>query len=197
MNTEHCTNRKAGMLMKQLSIAAALSLTCALIPAAAMAQCTGQNLVTNGGFETGTFANWTVAWPPDVDPFTTVSATDPHGGNFAARLGPVPGENSLSQPINGTTAGSVYTLCFWLEHDASSSANNSFVVRWNGLPVLSLVNSLEFNYTLFKFAVRATGTDTLRFDFQEVPAFWNLDDIGVFAGGPTPFLVQVGQPTKK
>jgi hypothetical protein len=198
MNTEHCTNEKGGIPMKALSIAAMLSVACALMPAAAMAQCTGPgNLVANGGFETGTFANWTVAWPPNVDPFTTVSPVDPHSGNFAARLGPVPGENSLSQPINGTAAGSVYTLCFWLEHDDSSSANNSFVVRWNGLPVLTLVNTLGFGYTLYEFAVRATGTDTLRFDFQEVPAFWNLDDVGVFPGGPTPFLVQSGPTTKK
>lgn len=177
MNRTSYTNRKA---IKALSVAAGISAACALMPSMAMAQsCTGPgNLVANGGFETGNFANWTVAWPPDADPYTTVSPTEPHSGNFAARLGPVPGENSLSQVISGTTAGSVYTVCFWLEHDSDSgSANNSFVARWNGLPALTLVNSLGFDYTLYEFTVRATGSDTLRFDAQEVPAFWNLDDV--------------------
>jgi hypothetical protein len=199
MNRKPYLDRNAGAI-KTLAMAAGISVAGALAPSMAMAQsCTGTgNLVVNGGFETGTFANWTVAWPPDADPFTTVSPSNPESGNFAARMGPVPGENSLSQVINGTTAGSVYTLCFWLEHDSNSaSAANSFVVRWDGLPVFTLVNSLGFDYTLYEFTVRATGSDTLRFDFQEVPAFWNLDTVGVFPGGPTPFLVQSGAPTKR
>jgi hypothetical protein len=163
-----------------------------------VSECTGpNNLVQNPGFETGTLSPWVVAWPPSADPFTVVSGF-PHSGNRAVVMGAVPGVNTLSQTINGTVAGSIYTVCFWLAHDnVPSNAQNSFDVRWNGRRLFTMVSSHGFGYTLYRFSVRATGTDVLRFDAQEVPAFWHLDDVGVFPGGPVPLAREAPVAVRK
>jgi hypothetical protein len=161
-------------------------------PAGAPATCTGgANLVQNPGFEASptAFAPWVEAW---TDPFTLVAAGGVAGSARAAALGAVPGINSLTQNINGTVAGQLYTVCFWLKHDTvplNSSAQNSFEVRWGGRALLTIIGSLGFDWTRYQFAVRATGTDALRFDAQEIPGFWRLDNVGVYHGAPIPWRI--------
>lgn len=162
-----------------------------------------KNLVQNPGFETGNLPPWVVAWPNPPDPYTHVQASGPpnsHSGAHYLTMGAVPGINSATQNINGTVAGDIYTVCFWLKHDAvaaNGSAQNSFEVRWGGRALFTLIGDLGFDWTLHRFAVRATGTDALRFDAQEVPAFWHLDDVGVFLGGPAPFARELPTAAKK
>jgi hypothetical protein len=105
---------------------------------------------------------------------------------------------TTSLHINGTVAGQIYTVCFWLKHDpVSINAQNSLEVRWGGRALMTLVGNLGFDWTQYRFSVRATGTDALRFDAQEVPAFWHLDDVGVYPGGPVPFARTVEAVDKK
>ena len=73
------------------------------------------NLVTNGGFETGSFSGWTHTDPSNFDNI----GSDPlfaHSGTFHANLGASPGPGSLSQSLT-TVAGSAYTLSFYLAND--------------------------------------------------------------------------------
>jgi hypothetical protein len=171
----------------------------------APATCTGgANLVQNPGFETGNLAPWIEAWPNPPDPYTHVQAGGvgaSHSGTHYLAMGAIPGINSVTQNINGTVAGQIYTICFWLKHDptppSSGSGQNSFEVRWGGRALFTLVGNLGFDWTQYRFTVRATGTDALRFDAQEVPAFWHLDDVGVYAGGPIPFARTVEHVDKK
>jgi hypothetical protein len=137
-------------------------------------------LVVNCGFETGDFSGWNVAWPLSADPFTLVTNGSPHTGTYAADLGAVPGENSVSQAISGTVAGSLYEVSFWLSND-NFVFPNEFHVQWDGLQIFALNNTLGFHYRRFSFVVLANGFDVLRFDEQNVPAYFHLDDVVVKA----------------
>ena len=69
------------------------------------------NIVTNCGFETGTFAGWTVV---DASGFTAVTAGSAHSGAFGVSTGPVGVPGTLTQTL-ATTSGGTYTLSFWSE----------------------------------------------------------------------------------
>jgi len=176
-----------GTFLKLCVASMGIMMVCAFMPATASAQCMiPGNLVQNCGFETGSFPPWTVAWNHTVDPDTSVDGT-PHSGNFAALLGAVPGENSVSQRIIGTLPGRMYTVSFWLSND--DAVPNEFHVQWNGREIFSLSNAGGFPYTRFSFTVMAIGNDTLRFDEQQVPAFFHLDDVIVILDPIDPNVV--------
>jgi len=169
------------------TVAVAILMACVMTPAAASEPnyCTGpglgNNLVQNASFETGDFTNWTVAWPFSADQFFFVSPSNPFPGDtYDAWLGSVPGENRISQVIQGTQQGMVYTVCFELANDDACCAN-SIEVHWNDYTLLHFVNSTGFGYTYFTFNVVANGanSDTLVFQVRQVPAFYHLDNVSV------------------
>jgi hypothetical protein len=183
----------AALTTKALAFAGAIVAACGLASSAAKAVpgCanTNPNLVTNGGFETGDFTGWTVGW---ADTHVLVSSAHPYTGANHAALGSG-SLNTLSQQITGTTAGSIYQVCFFLGNAIDGSQDqgtpSTFEVRWNGLPVLTLIDSLPTGYVRYRLAVRATGNDTLSFDHVQVPHFWFLDGVAVQAGTATPFAI--------
>lgn len=141
-------------------------------------------LVTNGGFETGTFAGWTQSGNLGS---TSVSsnATYVHSGTYGARLGPVGSDGSLSQLLN-TITGQTYNISFWLRNDGGTP--NNFDAYFGSNHLLATVNqgaSSFFNYT---YTASDTAPTLLRFDFRQDPAWWGLDDISVEgpAGVPEP-----------
>ena len=79
-------------------------------------------------------------------------------GPFAAALGPVGSDGTLSQTLQ-TTAGQQYTLSFWLANQ--SAGPDDFTVKWNGATVLALVNASAQGYTQYTFTVTATGPPQL------------------------------------
>lgn len=89
-----------------------------------------QNLVLNGGFETGDFSNWTQARDTN---FTEVlsSAGDPAApspeGTYHARLGPL--DNGDIFQNFATTIGEVYRVSYFLYTGTSSSTRRTFVAR--------------------------------------------------------------------
>src|SRR6266404_9344680 len=87
-----------------------------VLGASAMAQ----NLVSNGGFETGNFAGWSQQGNTG---FTGVagcfSSTCPHSGSFQAYFGPIGSTGGINQTL-ATDAGSTYTVDFWLANDGGS-----------------------------------------------------------------------------
>jgi hypothetical protein len=159
-----------------------LALAALLLVATGPAQ--AQELIVNGGFETGSFAPWVNGGDTS---FTGVTGDHPHTGNFAAHLGPLgPTEGTLTQTI-ATTAGQMYHESYWLRNDGGNP--NSFRATINGVTVAgtALTNAPGFEYTAtgagmghVEFDFTATGASTVvGFAFVQNPAYYDLDDVSV------------------
>ncbi len=136
------------------------------------------NLVTNCGFETGTFSGWTQIGDTS---FTGINPASANSGNFGAFLGPTGGFGGIQQTIN-TTAGQNYAFVWYLRHDGGSG--NGWRVSWNGTVIASATEAPAFPYTIMSFTVTATGaTSQIKFEFFQVPAYYYLDDVIVIPCG--------------
>ncbi len=163
------------MRIKTLLVVAAVTLLLFAAPAAF-----GQNLLTNGGFETGDFTGWTTGGNfEDTEVVTGAfyEYTGAQEGNFYAVLGPVGSDGTLSQSFSDT-AGAHYTFSFWL---ASVGDNPSdFSAYWDGTQVLSLTNpNTGATWSQFSFSETGTGNDTISFAFRDDPAYIALDNVSV------------------
>ena len=163
-------------LLKTYAAAAALGLFAQATPAAA-----AENLVTNGGFETGSFSGWTV-----TGDHTSVSVANsgysPHSGNDFAYLGDTSDTGSLSQQL-ATLAGETYALSYYLA--SHGDALTSFSVDWNGQTIAGsqLTNPNSGGaYVLYSFLVTGTGLDTLTIHASDHPSYIALDDVSVVSG---------------
>ena len=134
------------------------------------------NLLSNGGFETGTFSGWTQGGNVGST-YVGNNPNAPHSGSFAAELGPVATSGTLSQTV-ATTAGASYSISFWLENTAGSTPN-AFSATWDSSTLLSVTNFVSRDWTLNTFTVTGTGSDTLRFTFYDNPSYLGLDDVSV------------------
>jgi hypothetical protein len=146
----------------------------------------GQNLVTNGSFETGDYTGWTLGgnYGPSVHGVQTFINTGAESGQFAAALGSVGSDGTLSQNVQ-TTAGQQYAVSFWLANHGSGP--NDFTVTWNGQTELALANKSVQGYTEYSFTATGTaGTSHLEFDARQDPSYWSLDDVSVVAVGSPP-----------
>jgi hypothetical protein len=81
--------------------------------------------------------------------------------------------------VLATTAGTTYTLDYWLQHDGGTP--NFFNAQLNGAVIAGSMfnNAGAFPYTEFTFQFTATGPTTLLFEFQQDPAYYHLDDVSV------------------
>ena len=136
-----------------------------------------QNLVLNGGFETGSFSSWTLTGNTGS---TSVGGEFAHTGLFGTKLGPVGSDGVLTQSL-ATTPGASYDLSFWLQN--TNGNPNDFTVSFGGVTVFNLLNSPGFSYTQYTFTdLAATGGSTLmQFSYRQDPGSWNLDDVSVTA----------------
>lgn len=164
------------------SIAAACSaaiLVATSLPTVADAE----NLVVNGGFEEiqpfpQPFVDWTV-----IEGFTQYlfPVPVPHSGESAAGFAATHhADDTLLQSIP-TAPGSLYQFDFWLTNpDYGEPPDNDFTALWNGIPVLTLVNTPYFSYTHYTYTVVATDSQTeLRFVGANQPGGFALDDVNV------------------
>ena len=132
-------------------------------------------IVSNGGFETGTFAGWGFPDGQTGASVTTDSAYV-HSGAYGAKLGPS-SIFYMSQTL-ATTPGAAYELSFWLS--GNGSAANQFLVEWNGNTLTNMIDIPLSGWTNFQFAVTATSSSTvLEFGYDNRPSWFGLDDIGV------------------
>jgi len=143
-------------------------------------------LVTNGGFETGTFAGWTKF---DIPGASGVDAFEPHTGTYSAFFGP---EDFAGTDLGGifqdivTVPGTSYSFSYWLQADAglpgTPNVPNSFATSWNGCVINNITNVTPFSYAFQSFLVTATGTTTrISFEAENVFGFFDLDDVSVVA----------------
>jgi subtilase family serine protease len=162
----------------------------------------GQNLVLNGGFETGDFTGWTLNTNGVgiiVDgPNSSVSGISPHAGNYLASFGQAGSPGYLSQTVP-TLSNQSYLLSLWFnspdvttlsqaQNDGlSSNTPNEFVVAWNGTILFDQTNIPPISgWTNLQFIVTATGSSTLlQFGGRVDPWYLGLDDVNVWPI-PTP-----------
>ena len=153
----------------------------------------GQNIVQNGGFETGDFTGWTETGNTT---YVSVSAnaTYVHTGTNGAKLGPSGALSYLSQALS-TAPGQTYLLSFWLVNPTGGSVQQ-FQASWNGSTVYNVTSPGVFAWTNQKFIVTATGTTTtLQFGFENDPAYFGLDDISVTPVNPPAIAQQPSSQT--
>ncbi len=162
-------------MIRSIRSASALSLAFAMASPAAAVQ-----LVTNGGFETGTFSGWVRFGAAGQ---TNINAADALAGNFGARFSPN-AVGGIEQSI-ATVAGSRYAISFDLRHVANLlTPNNAFSAEFNGVALNSFANVATLPTATYSFTQVATGSASLlKFSFldtRDPPANrWSIDNISV------------------
>lgn len=132
------------------------------------------NLVSNCGFETGTFASWTRSG--DMS-FTSIDAASAHSGSFGLDTGPTGDLGFIAQNL-ATTAGGSYSLCYWLSNLGGTPSR--FTVSWDGAVIQDSADLPASSYTQTCVDVVASGDTTeLKFGFLQVPSFFYFDDVSV------------------
>jgi hypothetical protein len=139
----------------------------------------GQNIVSNGGFETGNFDGWTLdATSTQVGSLSGLV----YRGRYGAELGQpnnTPGYLSQTLP---TTAGQTYLLSLWLHNPKNpyGATPNEFFVQWDGATICDIVDLPFDPWTNLQFVVTATSSNSLlQFVFEDEPYYLGLDDISV------------------
>jgi hypothetical protein len=172
-----------GAEMFNLVTIARLSAMAAALAAAAPAAAV--NLVTNGGFETGSFSGWTQFGALGQ---SNVNTADAITGSYGGRFSPNSPGGGIKQSF-ATVAGTSYLITFDLKHAANRLApNNDFTVSFDGGTLTSLANVGVMPVTSYSFTALASSALTeLKFTFRDnrnSPANrWSIDDISVDALG--------------
>jgi hypothetical protein len=153
----------------------------------------GANLVTNCGFEAGTYPDgagrdvpngWTGVGAYDTG-YNYVSGS-PHSGTYAMWNG-----NFNYQGLGGEeqtitdTSGDTYTLSFYLYTSGSNTSSNGngptqeFQASWNGDVLVNLVNTYVPSYTYYSATVTGSGSDVLEFEGLSNSGYNLFDDVEV------------------
>lgn len=133
-------------------------------------------LVTNGGFETGDLSGWTESG--NTSPYSVgVQMNIPHSGNYDAYLGPADSDGYLTQALN-TVSGELYGITFWLASDGDTP--NDFSAMFGDNILFSQSNLPSSGWTEYSYTAVATSDSTvLQFGFRDDPGYLLLDDVSV------------------
>jgi uncharacterized repeat protein (TIGR03803 family) len=147
------------------------------------------SLLLNGGFETGTFTNWTQSGYTNGNFVNTSYA---HSGKYGAELlVPSGGAMGFLSQTFPTVAGASYVIFFSLDSPFGATPND-FQVSWNGNVLLDETNLGSVGWTNFQLTATAMGTSsTLQLGYL-TGLFFGLDDVGVVSitsGGSAPFSI--------
>lgn len=142
------------------------------------------NLITNGGFETGDFTGYSQSgnlFGTDVQ--SLVGDYGPHSGSNYALLGPSQTDGILTQ-LMATTIGQDYIITFYLASDGNTP--NNFSASFGGTTFFSQTDIPEVSpvspkaYVMHTFDQVATSASTaLQFQFRNDKTAFALDDISV------------------
>ncbi len=131
----------------------------------------GPSTAVNGDFETGDLSGWTATTPAITADFSPYGGAS---GTFAARLGPAPGLETLSQDV-ATTPGETYTVSFFLSGDTESTTN-SVEVFWNGALMVAVADNMSGGLTQYSFTAAANAIDS----FTSLAFTYFVDGLGLF-----------------
>ena len=170
---------------------------CALALAlAAIGSAQAQNLVVNGGFETGDFTGWsTEAFYGSVG----VSSGSAHSGTFSAGMS-APAESGGSGQISqsfATVAGTQYQLSFWSEQGfggfgsyLSASVNGTQVYANSRYDSTYFLHAVTFTASSATSSISFVGSDNFGVRLDDVsvtavpePSQWALIGFGLAAMG--------------
>ena len=166
----------------------------------------GQSIVQNGGFETGTFADWTLVGNTvsgNITYNTIANASNSsgwlvvHSGSYGAFLG----DNQLAtlSQVLSTVPGQSYQLSLWLDNPQSGPPQ-IFLVNWNTNSsatnnIYAMTNPPVFTWTNLAFVVTATRTNTtLQIGAENDVNYFGFDDVSV-TPIPTPTVTGYGKVT--
>lgn len=151
------------------------------------------NLVVNGGFETGDFTGWTVVSYGAGGAFGVGSpyAPDfPNSGSYYAFFGSSdPSNPSILSQTMTTSLGQGYILNFWVANDAAAPGQSDFQALWDGGLLTDVSGaSATTGYTDYTFDVTGTGSDTVTFEGYQEQGYYDLDDVSLSTNesAPTP-----------
>lgn len=144
-----------------------------------------QNLVTNGGFETGDFTGWTQVGDTSFSgvcqsgsPSPDCSGRNVFDGNWMGSFGPVFALGGVSQTV-ATTPGQSYEISFWMQ-TGYQGYPNAALITFDGATLFAATNMDHIPWTQFVFTRVASGNSAnLVFEFYSVPDYYDLDDVSV------------------
>ena len=153
----------------------------------------GANLVSNGGFETGDFTDWTVQG--NVSSLFNVSSFLPHTGTYSMFYAELESDDDRISQVLSTTIGQQYSLAFWTYNLGSPDDNDGLRVFWEGSLALELVPLGEpigqwVEYTLLLTA-SSNGSELSLRGFDAPLAFY-MDDVSVTVVPETNTLLLAG-----
>jgi hypothetical protein len=143
------------------------------------------NLVTNCGFETGDFTDWTTSGGTNLN----VTTNARNSGGFDARFGDTSAD-TIDQTF-ATTAGAQYDVSFYVNTGAGGGVSQSgeFDANWNGTNFLTIPgpNTGTLNgqgYEFYSFVETASSSSTdLQFSAFTTDSYYHLDDVVVTPAG--------------
>ncbi|GAA3747351.1 PEP-CTERM sorting domain-containing protein [Terriglobus aquaticus] len=144
---------------------------------AASSPALADNLIVNGGFETGDFTGWsgpTGSYTFVSDPGSTQVGVN--SGNYAAVFGSVGSLAGISQTFSDV-AGQLYTLSYFYASDGETP--NEFQTLIDSVVVSDIQNDPAHDYQSYSFNFIGTGSDTVTFNGRNDPAYLGLDDVSV------------------
>ncbi len=166
---------KAGVYKESVSVRNSKNKTLQSLP---LTLSVAQNIVANGGFESGDFTGWTL----NASTTTVGNRTGlVHGGHYGALLGQAATLGYLSQTLP-TIAGQTYQLSLWTvnPNNTYGASPNEFLVQWEGSTIFDQVDRPLGAWTNLLFTVTATTSGSLlQIGFRDDPYYLGLDDISV------------------
>ena len=159
--------------------------SCLLAVGLQMLSAGAQELLTNGGFETGGLLDGGNGWTKTPGYGEVVSFTA-HDGSFSYSS-----DSTMLRQTIASSPGLGYDISFWLANPYGDD-QCSFIVKWGGATVYSLDPApgdpdLSFNWRQVSIPNQlASGSSTvLEFTFYNPPDFYYLDSVSVTAA-PVP-----------